>query len=128
MDYPLLKDIKYNGELIHLWQFVDVKSSARQPDQRLYYKVDEDGNGFDFYSVMWACCSADHDKDMWNLESVEVECGIHGNARFDGIRHLFWGDDQTNNYGYHYYAHIPDEIAVLQALRELEVKYCRDYK
>lgn len=66
--------------------------------------------------------------DMWDLESVEVECGVHGNARFDGIRHLYWGDEFTDNYGYHYYANLDDEIKVLQMLREMKIKYCRDHE
>lgn len=124
-DYPLLTSIQYCNEPIFNWPFIEI---GEMREHRLYYKLDENpGSGFDFYSVMWAACSGVHDKDVWNLASVEVECGIHGNARFDGIRHLYWGADETNNYGYHYYPALKDEIAVLQALSELEIKHCRDH-
>ena len=120
MDFPLLTSIIYRNEPIHKWLFIQVDK-----DNRLYYKVGEGEHpGFDFYSVKWAGCLAEHSKDHWNLESVMVECGIHGNAYWDGVRHLYWGHDDTDNYGYHYYADLEQEIAVLQALRTLEEKYC----
>jgi hypothetical protein len=127
MEFKKLTEIKHEDrELIYQWQFVEVNSA-----HRLYYKVDSAGvgYGFEFYSVMWvSCAAADPDFELWDLESVEVECGIHGVAYFDGIRHLYWGDEFTNNYGYHYYPKLENEIAVLHALRELEKKYCRDYE
>jgi hypothetical protein len=125
MEYPLLTSIEYRNEPIFNWPFIEV---GKRREHRLYYKLDDPGSGFDFYSVMWAGCIADNNPDIWKLSSVEVECGIHGNARFDGIRHLYWGDEKTGNYGYHYYADLEEEIAVLQALRELEIKHCRDHE
>ena len=124
MEFKLLTSIRYRDEFIHTWPFVSVGER-----HRLYYKLDFPGSGFDFYSVMWVSCSADEDDfDIWDLRSVEVECGIHGNARFDGIRHLYWGDEFTNNYGYHYYASLENEIEILEALRDLEIKHCRDHE
>lgn len=125
-EFKLLTQIEFEGEFIHKWPFIEIAHTHQE--QRLYYKLDDPGSGFNFYSVLWVSCDAYHDKDIWNLDSVCVECGIHGVARFDGIRHLYWGDEQTDNYGYHYYAHLKDEIAVLRALLDLEIKHCRDHE
>jgi hypothetical protein len=120
MEFKLLTSIIFRNEPIYLWPFIQVDN-----DNRLYYKVGEGENpGFDFYSVEWKSCWADHGEDIWNLVSVTVECGICGHAYWDGVRHLYWGHEDTDNYGYHYYPDLKQEIAVLSELRKLEEQYC----
>jgi hypothetical protein len=31
---------------------------------------------------------------------------VYGTAYFDGIRHLYYGDKNTDNFGYYYYANL----------------------
>lgn len=129
-EFAYLRDILSplnNTDRIIDWPFIDIDAGR---EYRIYYKVDtwnsnEGGHGFDFFVAKWVGCSADH--GLWDLESCQVECMYCGNARFDGMRHLYMGSEQTGDYGYDYYASIDDHIAVLNALKELEMKHCRDW-
>ena len=124
-----LKDIRpelHNGEEVCSWDFLQVKDY----DVRIYYKPSEEGGlGFDFYAIEKTGheCNTETQKDEWNKEYCNVECVFQGIAYFDGIRHLYYGDKKTENYGYHYYANLEMIAGALLELRELEKKYCRDY-
>lgn len=121
-----LKDIKHDaGEFICKWYFIDVPDF----DVRVYYKsFDVDKNGFSFYAVIYVGHqNFEHDKEnVWNPEYTFVECLFQGVAFFDGVRHLYMGDEQTDNEGYHYYPNLETNIAALKIIRELEIKYCKD--
>jgi len=75
-------------------------------------------NGFNFY-----CINA----NMWDSKGkiIGCECLFNGTAYFDGIRHLYFGDKQTDNYGYLYYADLDYLIKALKKLEELEETYSR---
>lgn len=124
-----LKDIKhqYDSERVCDWLFISVKWD----NVRIYYKADEEiGSGFIFYAIgnIGHLCVPETENNEWHPEYTNVECVYHGVAYFDGIRHLYMGDDQTDNYGYHYYANLESNIETLKIIRELEKKYCRDHE
>ncbi|MBI3632942.1 MAG: hypothetical protein HY226_01475 [Candidatus Vogelbacteria bacterium] len=53
-------------------------------------------------------------------EEDYYEILFHGEAYFDGIRHLYFGSEDTDNYGYHYYPNLKTLIAALTKLSEVE--------
>jgi|SRR5882757_6414650 len=115
----LLKDIvaNYPKENIINWEYLQLNYS-----NRLYYKlVDSNTSGFFFCDVEMTSCIS---HEEFNPESTEVEVLYEGIAYFDGIRHLYMGSEQTDNYGYVYYTHLDTHIQVLTKLKELEIKYC----
>lgn len=110
---------------VYAWKFEDVPETGI----RIYYKPKaEEGMGFDFYAAenTGYICNEHTAKDEWHTESCHVECVFYGIAYFDGIRHLYYGCEQTENYGYHYYANLVTIVDALNKLKELEKKYCRD--
>ena len=117
----LLKDIRHEyhqEDLVCEWDFIAVNNT----DIRLYYKqAEENGMGFSFYAIERTSFI---DMKKWDKDTDSIECVIQGIAYFDGIRHLYYGDEKTSNYGYHYYANIEAIIKTLRELRNLEIKYC----
>jgi len=128
MDGKILTSVKHNRSYIHEWEFVD----AVEETIRIYFKPsttedpETEGMGFAYYVVTWASSRGETDS-IWTSKECYVECLFMGEARFDGMRHHYMGDEQTDNYGYIYYANLTHHIKVLEALRELEHKYCNDY-
>lgn len=125
-----LKDIKHEyhkEERVCDWNFIEVPNH----NVRVYYKENEEtGLGFDFYAIKntGGVCTSEYNKDNWNVDSCFPSCLFQGIAYFDGIRHLYMGDEVTDNFGYHYYADLEINIETLKIIRELEKKYCRDYE
>lgn len=89
------------------------------PMCRLYYKTREKGNGFDFKCVFITAFT----ETAFAPES-EVEIIAHGIALFDGVRHLYFGDDWTGCTGYLYYPDLQLLSRLLATLNELSLKYC----
>ncbi len=120
MEYFYLKNIVKSGHTTKVidWRFVQINNI------RLYYKTHEKkGLGFSFYAFERTAWAPNEDKETeWSESSGE--CLINGVAYFDGIRHLYYGDEETENYGYHNYANIEMIIGVLKELRKLEKEYC----
>lgn len=134
MEEFYLKDIKYNEESIVDWEFIQATA-----DCRVYYKpfISEiepsaTGLGFNFCSVL--CITVDlvtknhkmHINEEWIPERSCVEILYSGTAHWDGLRHLYLGDEQTKNYGYIFYTSIKKHIAILNVIKELENKYCTE--
>lgn len=119
-EWVLLKDIVHedSSEKVFQWDFIEVKDT----NYRIYYYADKDNDsGFKFSVLNWIAVQ----DEEWNPETTHAEVIFEGTAYFDGIRHLYMGSDQTDNYGYLYYAHVEDLSKALIALQELESKYCR---
>lgn len=125
MSETLLRDIKHPShrqDRVCDWKYVEII-----PERvRLYYKPNDNGEGygFDFYAVEWTSGSGETTVIL-NPDYTTVDCLYHGTAYFDGIRHMYLGDDDTDNYGYHYYPDLDVHIALLKELKNLEIKYCR---
>jgi len=127
MKTVLLKDIKHDldGEITD-WPFVE---NAKQ-EVRVYYKADDGDlpSGFCFYCVaITAEYSTEREAmaDKWSPAHTAVECLFRGVAYFDSIRHLYVGDEQTDNAGYLYYPDLDKMVAALRMLRKLERKFCQ---
>ena len=91
--------------------------------QRIEYGEPDEKIGFYFCIIQ--IVSFGEGEDNFHQEN-DAEILFCGTAYFDGIRHLYMGDEQTENYGYHYYPSLLDNIASLKVLRELEEEFCRD--
>ncbi len=120
-----LSTIKYpeTQELIHKWGYVE------SGEIRCYISPNNNpGDGFYFYVVERISCIIDneHPQDHWTPELCMVECIFHGSASFDGIRHLYMGDEATENYGYLYCPDIDTITKALSIIKNLESMLCRD--
>ena len=62
------------------------------------------------------------DDDLENTQARPVAYCV---AAQDGVRHLYLGEDGK---GYLFHPDMPDWISVLEALHELEKKYCVDWE
>jgi hypothetical protein len=78
--------------------------------------------GFKFCCVEW--CSSSIGGDQWDDCTVEVV--FHGEAHWDGVRHLWWGHEQTGNKGYLYCTKPSDLAEMLYAVDRLETQHCRE--
>lgn len=87
---------------------------------KLYWKETGD-NSFTFVQVNRVSYPMDSE---FLDENTEYEILLHGTAYFDGIRHLHFGDEASDNLGYFYYPDLEDIIEVLNVLKTLEDKYC----
>jgi hypothetical protein len=123
-DRYFLKDLQFDSEddsKIVGKNYHKVKVDNQ--DVRIYYRPNvEDGNGFEFYAVEILGRYLDTTDDG----EYFVQCLYKGIAYFDGIRHLYMGDEATENYGYNYYANLELHIEILKVLKDLEIEYCRD--
>lgn len=128
MSEVFLKDIAFVGQAIKDWPYIEIEGYQ----SRVYYKpkaLDEDtGHGFDFYVVETIGCMSAKEEDEWNPEYCLVECLFNGHANWEGMKHLYMGDEQTDNFGYLYYTEPLHLAAALRMLNVLEEKYCRDKK
>lgn len=123
-----LKDIVHdynNGERVCDWDYIECDGNIR-----IYYKPNGQFNslksGFSFYAVenQGCICNEITDINDWTPEYTFVECFFNGQCFFDGIRHLYMGDEKTDNYGYHYYPKISYYISFFEKLNTLEDMYC----
>ena len=102
------------------WKFIEIKDT----EMFLYYDFldykNKEVGGFNFYCI---------EAVMWGGSKFKridgCKCIFKGIAYWDGIRHLYFGDKQTDNYDYLYYPHIDDLNLALKELKKLEKKYCR---
>lgn len=128
MKHEKLSDIRHESHpssLVCEWDYIEVENT----NVRVYYKPrKEKGLGFDFYAFERTGYSVNEhtNSNKWHKDYCEGECLFHGIAYFDGIRHLYYGDDHTDNYGYHYCANLEYIISALSELRALEKIYCKD--
>jgi len=65
-----------------------------------------------------------NDLDYWNKECCLVDCIAWGEANKNGVKHLLYGDDQTNNHGYHYVPNLETVIDCLQYIQQLAEEHC----
>lgn len=121
-----LADLIYDGENVCAWPFIATVGGG----ERVYYSVNEGGdNGFRFYAVENTGRLMSNGGDLlaeWTPSHTHAECLFHGCGYFDGVRHLYMGDEKTENEGYQFYPDFKVLSEVLGILRDLEIKYCRD--
>lgn len=98
--------------------------SADIGDIKLFYNPSPENNGFYFTAINWV--SNDADKEIWSDETdIEIVCD--GWAAFDGIRHLYFGSEKTDNEGYFNYPNMEEMAQLISELIKLQNKYCRDF-
>ncbi|MDH3324019.1 MAG: hypothetical protein OEL89_00110 [Candidatus Peregrinibacteria bacterium] len=106
-----------NKKKIEKWKYLEVENTFFWI---WYDPIDlNEKQGFYFYVteiITW---------DINNKPST-FSCLFYGVAYWDGIRHLYMGDDQMNNYGYLYYPHLKDINDVLKELIKIKKIYCRE--
>lgn len=87
----------------------------------VFYHTNDDGYGFDFLCVKWT--GSYSDAPQWSDETnVSIIC--HGSAAFDGIRHIYFGNDDES--GYIYYPELTSITKILDSLQVLERLYCEE--
>lgn len=131
-----VSDIENKVKMEDLTKFGDVKLQNGFPihrckdvwidgtDTRLFYQPhEEEGMGFHFCAVSWVQGIA-IDKP-WDKDTTRVEVVCEGVAHWDNVRHLYFGSDQTDNYGYIYFPDLHMIAEVLQQISLLEDKYCK---
>lgn len=93
------------------WESVEVPDGSK-----VYFKVNDRGDkaGFDFKQVNRVSYS---NENQWEPKD-DYEVLLNGVALFDGIRHLYFGDERSDNFGYYYY---PNLVNIRQALKVLEL-------
>ncbi len=108
--------IVFKNHKIIDWKSIEIKDT----EMILYYDLlseDEDEKiGFNFYCI---------EAVMWESDTEKIigcKCVYNGVAYWDGVRHLYFGDEQTDNYGYHYYPSMENLILALKKLEKLEEK------
>lgn len=110
--YSSLQDVRSKIKDVNIW--IDISDGSR-----LYFKGSD---GFTFIQVNRV--SYILDSDFWDKDT-QYEILLHGIAYWDGIRHLHFGDESSDNLGYFYYPILPNIIEVLNILSDLEDKYCK---
>ena len=123
---PLFTDLTFpdmcNPLLIKDLLYVEINS-----DTRIWYKLnDSERMGFNFYITKFVGVNADEIKnnEYYNCPSLEVECLFHGFVLWDGLRHLYMGDKQTDNENYLYYIRPQLVAEIFNKLHELEKQHC----
>ena len=117
--------IVYTGIRDRFTKFIDVEGGEYQT--RIYYKAEQpiiEQKGFKFYCLQVYAYDENKDKDddhFKDEETTEVHLICRGNASFDGIRDIWFGENGHLSY--------PDMRLlriVLKMLYKLEEKYCKE--
>ena len=120
-----LEDVldEFTKRPVYEWEYIPIDGLCR-----IYYRLEPEVMGFVFYVLESIGCYEHNGKtDDWSPRYSLVEILWHGNALYDGIRHLYQGDELTGNYGYLYYPDIPRIIKIFTQLHELQKRYCREW-
>jgi hypothetical protein len=94
---------------------------------RLYFKVidpQETGHGFEFVSFEVTSTNA-NGKAFEDGSDTCVEFFVHGIAYFDGVRHLYFGHEKTENDGYFNYPDLERLKWVINQIELLTKTCCR---
>jgi hypothetical protein len=115
MDYiPYFKDLVFpeTNERIIDWEYMEVSQ-----DIRIYFH--NKSSTCDFYVVNFVSCSGGV-LDFWKDSDLKVECLFHGYIYYDGLRHLYMGDEDTDTENYLYYVDSSTIVDIFSKLKELE--------
>ena len=124
----LFHEFKFNGELVKDWQCWYISNDDMV---RIYGKSDIDsGNGFEAVALSFDTCNYSRDSgDMWvdPSDNLKVDLLVKCYARFDGIRHLWFGNNEEDDIkGYLNYCSASTIIDIFQVLREKVLELCND--
>lgn len=116
MDYP-------NGKVC-LWQFHQINENCR-----IHYKFieeDDKGLGFNFCSIKWTGNVCNDEPDQWKNETTTVEVLLHGVVMWDGLRHLYFGTEESKNRAYFFYPDMDEIYLIMKKIVEMEQEYCSE--
>lgn len=88
---------------------------------RIFYKKGEI-HGFQFWAVNLTS-SPSYEQKWVETNKNHVEIMIHGLCYFDGIRHLYFGHELSDNEGYFYYPQWDQIEATIVEIKKLEQKF-----
>ncbi len=120
----IIENIEYMHQKIKNWKYIEMKNEYGNEDHiRFYYfplyldkkfsSFNDEKVGFYFYVIGWVSGVIG--------EVATWDCIIKGTTTFDGLRHLYLGDD-----GYLNYPNISILISIFEELKKLEKKYCNE--
>ena len=115
-----LKDIRHENEHVYKWEYI----SVTEHNVRIYYKLQEPESIFEFFAIEGVGCVINEEtkKNEWHKDYCFVECVCTGIAFHDGIRHMYFGDESTENKGYCFYPDFKLIANTMIALKWLESK------
>ena len=104
--------------LIHKWEFIE------NGNVRLYHEPNS--TGFNFYAALYEEQElVPGEEENWHPKYTTIDCMFEGTALFDGVRHIYFGAEQTNNgEGYFNYPRLDEFIWALRQLDFLVKLYC----
>lgn len=103
--------------VVHMPNHTDIT-----PLIRVYYEPRaRKGDGFEFVVV-----ERDGYIDSTWRDSDVVEVVCYGFSFFDGLRHLYFGSEQTENEGYLYCPSFRNLTKIFSVLEDLCMQYCSD--
>lgn len=116
-----------DGELFHSMEYnnVNIKENYKnvlsldKDNVRLYVLPEKDsGEGFHAIALEFHSCAGDID-NWWDDKSLQVDIIAKVCARFDGVRHIWIGEE-----GYLYYQDPAVLSKIFSKISELEEEYC----
>jgi hypothetical protein len=99
------------------WQIIELQGECLLLYRDIHAGNDEP-HGFDF------CCVEFCSQECRDSAPIQYNVLFEGITYFDGVRHLYFGSEKTDNYGYLYYCDVPLLIVSLQKLDDLQVRKC----
>ena len=108
------------------WEKIDITKECHLFHKDIY-RPKSDCDGFDFKCVNWFCETVGS-PNQDDIGRVGYEVLFEGVAYFDGVRHLYFGKEETENYGYLYYPDIHLLVSALRSLDDLQVAKCQYVK
>jgi hypothetical protein len=94
---------------------------------RLYYAPKEERSGFDFCVIQVTQASGFDEPDPFTKPDTQGEVVCRGYGFFDGVRHLYFGAEESDNEGYLYYPNLQKLVRIFTSLWRLEEAYCTEH-
>lgn len=113
----LFSEVKLDGVLLS-----DCELVYGGDNIRLFCKPESPGCGFLAVAVEFVACTVG--EDHWLCKDLRVEQILKVKAAYDGVRHLWVGQEDTP--GYIYYPDPAEFAGMFNRIGELENKYCSE--
>ena len=115
----LAKKASKNNPLVWALPYISV---GKFDQTRVYYHArGYEHGGFNALALQW--CGGYGDL-MWCPATSQFEILFSMVAYYDGLRHLYMGNELSANEGYLYYLSAQEFVEIATILKDLEKKYC----
>jgi hypothetical protein len=114
-----MNDVRFDPERVKGYFFIQMPENKML---RLYVKAFPEEHRFEFVSLKATGWSGKG--EPFEDGDTNIEVFLHGSAMFDGVRHLYFGCEETDNYGYFYYQDLREIKWVVTQLEILEKTIC----